>query len=176
MDHYGTVCHCLTMPHNHSQSAWELALGCPVTVWMPLISDIRWLYVYMSYITCHMSHVILCNMIKNIYIYTMNLVIPNYIMFAFALSQAWTETRFPTLVGLSVPCALTILRRHFPTCRFPSASSYSFASGKTLKMLQLWISMISSGAEVLSAFLFWSCVPFSFLLCFFVLFVYRCLL
>lgn len=106
----------------------------------------------------------------------MNLVIPNYIMFAFALSQAWTETRFPTLVGLSVPCALTILRRHFPTCRFPSASSYSFASGKTLKMLQLWISMISSGAEVLSAFLFWSCVPFSFLLCFFVLFVYRCLL
>ena len=97
----------------------------------------------------------------------MNLVIPNYIMFAFALSQAWTETRFPTLVGLSVPCALTILRRHFPTCRFPSASFYSFASGKTLKTLQLWISMISSGAEVLSAFLFWSCVPFSFLLCFF---------
>ena len=89
----------------------------------------------------------------------MNLVIPSYMMFAFAFSQAWTETRFPTLVGLSVPCALTILRRHFPTCRFPSASFYSFASGKTLKTLQLW-------AEVLSAFLFWSCVPFSFLLCF----------
>ncbi len=34
----------------------------------------------------------------------------------------------------------------------------------------------AQGAQVLSAFLFWSYVPFSFLLSFFVLFVYRCLL
>ncbi len=80
MVHYGTVCHCLTTSHNCSQSAWELALGCPIACecfLLFLIYYIQWytyiIYIHMSHVTCYVIWYIMTYiyiiLVIHIYIY-----------------------------------------------------------------------------------------------------------